>query len=254
MALVRRGLSPSRLLVLDRARFPRAKPCGGGLTGHAGAAMAELGLALRVPSIPCGEGEVVYGAHRRVVPLGQPVHIVRREEFDADLVAQARALGVAVVEDEGIDALVPPAGADDPITVVTSAGRRLSARVLVGADGVGSVVRKQLQGGDHRPRRQPLRLARLEIPAPRDIGPAHDLRLLGAGLGAARLRVAVPGAGRPAERGHHALPGQRPGRAAARSAAHLGPRPLGGQLARSRRAAGRPGPTTRPPRCPRPGC
>ena len=78
VALVRGGLDPARLLVLDRARFPRAKPCGGGLTGHAGAALAALGLTLRVPSIPCGEGEVVYGSHRRVVPLGQPVHIVRR--------------------------------------------------------------------------------------------------------------------------------------------------------------------------------
>jgi menaquinone-9 beta-reductase len=195
VALVRRGLSPSRLLVLDRARFPRAKPCGGGLTGHAGAAMAELGLSLRVSSIPCGEGEVVYGVHRRVVPLGQPVHIVRREEFDADLVAQTRALGVVVVEDEGIDALVPPAGADDPITVVTSAGRRLSARVLVGADGVGSVVRKQLQGGDHRPRRQPLRLARLEIPAPRDIGPRmiYDFSALASGLRGYVWLFPVPG-------------------------------------------------------------
>ena len=27
-----------RIVVLDRARFPRSKPCGGGLTGHARAA------------------------------------------------------------------------------------------------------------------------------------------------------------------------------------------------------------------------
>ena len=96
VALVRRhGLDPARMLVLDRARFPRAKPCGGGLTGHAAAAMAQLGLQLRVPSIPCGEGEVVYEAHRRVVPLGLPVHVVRREEFDATWWPRPALLGVA---------------------------------------------------------------------------------------------------------------------------------------------------------------
>jgi flavin-dependent dehydrogenase len=194
VALVRRGLDPSRLLMLDRARFPRSKPCGGGLTGHAGAALAALGLQLRVPSIPCGEGEVVYGGHRRVVPLGQPVHIVRREEFDADLVAQARAQGITVVEGEGIEALAPgPAGA--PIAITTTAGRRLEARVLVGADGVGSVVRKHLHGGGGRPRGQPLRLSRLEIPAPRAFGPRmiYDFSALAEGLRGYVWLFPVPG-------------------------------------------------------------
>ena len=97
--------------------------------------MAELGLQLRVPSIPCGEGEVVYGQHRRLVPLGQPVHIVRREEFDADLVAQARALGIAIVEDEGIDALVPPSGRRRP-------GQRHHQR-RPAADGAGAGGRRR---------------------------------------------------------------------------------------------------------------
>ncbi|HUS63110.1 MAG TPA: hypothetical protein VMZ28_01160, partial [Kofleriaceae bacterium] len=43
-----------RVLVLERYHFPRDKPCGGALTGHADPVMAELGLALRVPSWPCG--------------------------------------------------------------------------------------------------------------------------------------------------------------------------------------------------------
>lgn len=166
VALVRNhGCDPQRILVLDRARFPRAKPCGGGLTGHALSALAALGLRLRVPSVPAGLGEVVFGAVRREVILGRPVHVVRREDFDADLVAQARAQGVTVVEGEGVDSFVVQPQRRC-VAITTTAGRALEARVLVGADGVASVVRRQLLAAHPRSARQPLRLARLELPAP----------------------------------------------------------------------------------------
>src|SRR5262245_28771520 len=97
VALKRRAPSVS-VLVIDRAKFPRSKPCGGGLTGHAEAAMAALGLELTVPSEPAPRARVRFGAVEREVTLGRPVRIVRREEFDASLVAQARALGVEVRE------------------------------------------------------------------------------------------------------------------------------------------------------------
>jgi flavin-dependent dehydrogenase len=167
VALVRNGLSPDRILCLDRASFPRAKPCGGGLTGHAAAALRALGLTLRTPSVPCDEGELVFGRQRRTVSLLKPVHVVRREEFDRDLVLQARALGVRIVEGEGLRAFeVEPARG----VHVTTDARTLRARVLVGADGAGSLVRKALLGPEAGRPRQPLRLARLELPAPRPLG------------------------------------------------------------------------------------
>src|SRR5262245_23935298 len=75
------GAEPSlggRVLVLDRARFPRPKPCGGGLTGHVDAAMAALGLGLRVASVPSPRAIVRYGGFRREVELPRPVRTVRR--------------------------------------------------------------------------------------------------------------------------------------------------------------------------------
>jgi flavin-dependent dehydrogenase len=162
VALIRRERVPAdRVLVLDRARFPRPKPCGGGLTGHAVAALDALGLRLRVPHVACVAGDLVFGRHRRRVPMPRPVCIVRREELDADLVAQAREAGVEVREGEGVADFAVEAGR---VVVSTSAGRTLRPRVLVGADGAGSVVRRRLTGG--APRRPPLRLARLELPAP----------------------------------------------------------------------------------------
>jgi menaquinone-9 beta-reductase len=196
VALVRHhGLDPSRLVVLDRARFPRPKPCGGGLTGRAALAMAELGLALRVPSVACTEGEVVYGQMRRVVALGRPVCVVRRDDFDADLVAQARALGIEVREGEGLRSLAAPTRPGDPARLETTSGQVLATKVLVGADGVGSVVRRHLMEGHRGVGRQPLRLARLELPAGRPLPPrmVYDFSAFAEGLRGYVWLFPVPG-------------------------------------------------------------
>ena len=151
-----------RMLVLDRCRFPREKPCGGALTGHAEPAMAALDLGLRVPSWPCADVRVRFGAFEREVAMGRAVQVIRRQEFDADLVAQVRDRGVEVVEGEGVSGY---ATGPDEVRVTTSAGRELRARVLVGADGAASVVRKQLAGpgGEATPREIPHRLFQIEM-------------------------------------------------------------------------------------------
>lgn len=169
LALVQRAPSlAGRIVCLDRARFPRAKPCGGGLTGHAHQALRDLGLAVRVPSVACRTGRLIYGQASADVALERPVEIVRREDFDADLVAQARGRGIEIVEGEGVDTFAVDAGARG-VSVTTSRGRRLQARVLVGADGAGSRVRKALapsRADDGAAAVVPLRLFRAEIPAP----------------------------------------------------------------------------------------
>jgi flavin-dependent dehydrogenase len=156
-----------RMICLDRARFPRAKPCGGGLTGHARGALEALGLGVRVARVSCDSGRLVYGAARADVPLAHPVDIVRREDFDADLVAQARARGIEIVEGEGMASLVVDRTAG-LVRVTTSAGRELRARVVVGADGVGSRVRKTLLSGVTETR-LPLRLYKAELAAPSEL-------------------------------------------------------------------------------------
>ena len=88
-------------------------------------------------------GRLIYGTASADVALARPVDIVRREDFDADLVTQARARGIEVVEGEGLASFEVEA-AGGRVHITTSRGRRLSARILVGADGVGSRVRRAL--------------------------------------------------------------------------------------------------------------
>ena len=158
-----RHVDRERILILERERFPRAKPCGGGLTGHAELAMAELDLTLAVPHLASTRARVRFGDYERGVDLGKPVCVIRRDQFDADLVTQIRAKGVDVSEGEAVDDFAVDA---QQVTVTTSKGRRLTAAVLVGADGVGSQLRKQLV-----PDRKelPHRLFRFELDLPAEM-------------------------------------------------------------------------------------
>jgi menaquinone-9 beta-reductase len=156
--LVQQGVRD--VLVLDRYGFPREKPCGGGLTGHADEALAALDLVLDVPHVPAPEARVRFGGFTRTVRMGRPVNIIRREDFDASLVAQVRRKGVEVIENEGVESLAVHA---DRVTVTTSKGRSLDARVVVGADGAASVVRKHLTGNA---KELPHRLFKAELTVP----------------------------------------------------------------------------------------
>jgi flavin-dependent dehydrogenase len=177
--LVRSG----RILCLDKARFPREKPCGGGLTGRARLALDELGLVVRVPAVSCGTGRIVYGDQDRRVRLGRPVDVIRRADFDADLVAQARQRGVPVVEGEGIEDYQVQRERGR-VRVRTSAGRTVHARILVAADGASSRIRGALTAGDPAAPGRPLQLFKAELPAPRPFPPEmiYDFSPMEAGM------------------------------------------------------------------------
>lgn len=162
--LVQQGVRD--VLVLDRYGFPREKPCGGGLTGHADEALAALDLVLDVPHVPAPEARVRFGGFTRTVRMGRPVNIIRREDFDASLVAQVRKKGVEIVENEGAVSLAVHA---DRVTVTTSKGRSLDAKVVVGADGAASVVRKHLTGNA---KELPHRLFKAELTVPAGTWPS----------------------------------------------------------------------------------
>ena len=146
-----------RVLVLDRADFPRDKPCGDGIAHEVEAELAALGFD--VPRVFAGTVPVARLAlrspngvlvHR---PMPEPVHVVPRQLFDARLVRQVVERGIEVRR-QPVRAVRPDAGG-----VAVDAGLR--ARVVIGADGAESVVRRSLAPSGRRlgPRPSPVALA-----------------------------------------------------------------------------------------------
>jgi geranylgeranyl reductase family protein len=129
--------------ILERYQFPRDKPCGGGLTGHVKAALAALDLELRVPHVASTTATVRLGGFRRDVPLATPVNIIRRREFDADLVAQVRAHGADLRENHPVEEV---SVTSDHVELRLGDGRTFRSRIVVGADGAASVVRRAIAG------------------------------------------------------------------------------------------------------------
>lgn len=139
--LARAGAS---VLLTDRARFPRDKPCGGGLTGR----------ALR--HAPCDVSPVVeHVVDRMVLRLGYGRKFARATDFPLILMTQRRRLDAHLVEQAAItgaefrDASRVEAIelGDDGATAVVG-GSTVSASYVVGADGANGVVAKAAGLGD----------------------------------------------------------------------------------------------------------
>jgi geranylgeranyl reductase family protein len=138
ITLAGRGI---RALLLDRGRFPRDKPCGGGIRFGVFARFPELSGYLRSTVAIHEIRKVVMespSGDRVVAVLEDPLYVtLRRTELDAALLARARESGAAVVEGARV------AGAEwngDGVRLRTIDGRVFTGRMVVAADGVNSVV------------------------------------------------------------------------------------------------------------------
>lgn len=140
--------SPSlaaRTLVLDKARHPRHKLCGGGLVRDVDTILEGLGLDLQeVPQVDAEMAHLHLEGRGAGVKLGEiAFHVVRRREFDAWLVNKVRDAGVRVAEE--VEVLRIDRGPEGMV-VETSRGR-IRARAVVGADGSRGMCRRFVGGG-----------------------------------------------------------------------------------------------------------
>ena len=133
---------PVRLV--DRAPFPRNKPCGGGISVRVLRRFPYLAKALS--RISTHEISRLYlegpAGESTVIESDTPVaFMIRRVEFDALLVALAVEAGAEVIT--GVD--VVQAGADGGrITLTARDGRQFVSSTVIAADGVHSVVARRL--------------------------------------------------------------------------------------------------------------
>jgi flavin-dependent dehydrogenase len=158
------GLARSAV-VLEKARYPRDKPCAGALGARGDVLLRSIGVEVDVPSVRI-DGIVFRGAEGTVAAVpGGIGRVVRRVEFDHALARAAADRGVGVRDGVRVEAV--HAHPDGGAVVETSAGA-LRARVVVGCDGVGSVVRKALGLGSGRWRAQVVEVDTDPIPSDGD--------------------------------------------------------------------------------------
>jgi geranylgeranyl reductase family protein len=138
LALARRGVAA---LVLDKKRFPRDKPCGGGIRYGVYRRFPDLADHLRATVAIHEIRRVVMespGGHTVVASGEAPFYLtLRRTELDTALLAHARAAGARVLEGVRATALEPEL---DGVVIRCVDGRALRARLVIGADGVNSVI------------------------------------------------------------------------------------------------------------------
>lgn len=142
------------VLLVDKARFPRDKCCGDGLTAGALRLLEELGLAPgAVASWQSIDDVTVRGpsGHEVRFPLprgrGAYAAVARREDLDAALVDLAReAAGITVLESTAVTGAV---ALDDRIALDLAGGEQVAARYAIGADGMWSPLRRHLGAGPH---------------------------------------------------------------------------------------------------------
>lgn len=126
------------VLLLDKADFPRDKPCGDGIAPHALDVLAGLGVT------GVQDGYAPVPALRLVGPAGgavardhaRPAYTIPRLSLDERIVAGAVAAG-AVLRRHTVRRVEER---DDRVVL----DRTVSARVVIGADGAYSLVRKAL--------------------------------------------------------------------------------------------------------------
>ena len=156
--LAQRGLAESTLLV-DRACFPRHKLCGGGVVRQADRLLDILGVYPDVPAVPIHTTRFEYPGGVSVRQAPGMFRVVRREEFDHALLREAERRGVTVLQGESIGALERISGG-----IAVHGRETRTARIVIGADGANSRVRRAFVGG------QAPRFVALEVLTPMDEG------------------------------------------------------------------------------------
>ena len=157
--LARRGIN---VVVVERATFPRSKPCAECLSPQASRLLADMGaleeleprgvwlrgMMVRSPNGTLARGD--YDATHGFRPSSDAGGglAIQRDVLDATLLRRARLAGADVLEQTRVvDVVTDARGAVRGATVLNANAQRedLGARVVVGADGLRSVVARRLR-------------------------------------------------------------------------------------------------------------
>ncbi len=130
----------SRILLLDKAVFPRPKVCAGGVTADAELMLRKLGVNIDLPAATIHISKFILPTGSLSVQRPNHIRVFRREEFDYNLFQNARARGVVTQDGEAVQNIIRT-----PHEVIVQTSRdEYQCKILIGADGANSIVRKLL--------------------------------------------------------------------------------------------------------------
>src|SRR5690606_33179601 len=126
------------VLILDRAKFPRDKPCGGGVTIRC-ANLLPFSIEPVVEDVITGARMQVRDRREVVRDAPQPLtYMTQRRRLDAFLVEHAQAAGAEFRDGEPVTTVRREP--DGTFYIETKGGTRIETRVVIGADGANGVV------------------------------------------------------------------------------------------------------------------
>src|SRR5688500_1467499 len=99
-----------RILVLEKARYPRLKLCAGGLVIDAEVILQRLGLDVsEVPHVDAERMQFDFEARglQLRVPRRHALRVIRRDEFDHWLAKKAASRGVEITEGVAVRNILP---------------------------------------------------------------------------------------------------------------------------------------------------
>ena len=129
-----------RVLLLDKAVFPRAKLCAGCLSPTADRTLGQLGLVGGPLGIPIHKAILILPTGRLTFDQLNLSRVVSREQFDYFLLQSARQRGVTVQDGEAVEHVLHTR---DEVIVRTSR-EEYRTKILIAADGANSTVRSRL--------------------------------------------------------------------------------------------------------------
>jgi menaquinone-9 beta-reductase len=129
----------ARIVVLEKARYPREKICAGGIGARAFRLLERIGVEVACPHVALDAVAIRVAGETIVVREPGCGAVVRRIEFDHAFARRAIERGIDVRDGCAVETIAVD---DDGATIATD-GATLRARCVVGADGVAGIVRRQ---------------------------------------------------------------------------------------------------------------
>ena len=129
-----------RILLLDKAVFPRPKLCAGGVSVDTDVELKNLGVKIDVPAVPVHTTQFLLPTGRLTFNHRNQFRIVRRTDFDHSLLKAAQERGIVTHEGEAVLDVV----ADQTHVVIRTPGNEYRPKILIAADGANSKIRVQL--------------------------------------------------------------------------------------------------------------